>query len=49
MAQSIEPNIAELANGWLKSYKIEQNPFNSKIEKVRTIYEKLGKKTPSVE
>jgi hypothetical protein len=23
MAQSIEPNIVELANGWLKSYKLD--------------------------
>ena len=23
MASSIEPNIAELANGWLKSYKLD--------------------------
>ena len=23
MAQSIEPNIADLANGWLKSYKLD--------------------------
>lgn len=34
MAQSIEPNIAELANGWLKSYKLdyklEQEYFGTK-------------------
>ena len=34
MAQSIEPNIAELANGWLKShklpYKLEQEYLNIK-------------------
>ena len=34
MAQSIEPNIAELANGWLKShklpYKLEQEFFGTK-------------------
>ena len=23
MAQSIEPNIADLANGWLKNYKLD--------------------------
>lgn len=23
MAQSIEPNIADLANGWLKSYNLD--------------------------
>lgn len=34
--QSIEPNIADLANGWLKSYKLdyklEQEPINSEID-----------------
>ena len=33
MVQSIEPNIAELANGWLKSYKLtyklEQESLNN--------------------
>ncbi len=24
MAQSIEPNIAELSNGWLKEYKLDK-------------------------
>lgn len=37
MAQSIEPNIADLANGWLKSfkldYKLEQESLNSEIDK----------------
>jgi len=31
--QSVEPNIADLANGWIKSYhldyKSEQNPLNT--------------------
>jgi hypothetical protein len=35
--QSIEPNIADLANGWLKShkldYKLEQESVNSEIDK----------------
>lgn len=35
--QSIEPNIADLANGWLKSYnldyKLEQAPLNDEIDK----------------
>ena len=35
--QSIEPNIADLANGWLKSYgldyKLEQESLNSEIDK----------------
>ena len=37
MAQSIEPNIADLANGWLKSYKLnyklEQESLNAEIDK----------------
>jgi hypothetical protein len=36
MAQSIEPKIAELANGWLKSYnldyKLEQESLNTQID-----------------
>lgn len=35
MAQSIEPIIADLANGWLKSYKLpykpQHLPLNSEI------------------
>lgn len=35
IAQSIEPNIADLANGWLKShnlnYKLEQESVNDQI------------------
>jgi len=46
MAQSIEPNIAELANGWLKSYnlnyKIEQEPLNSEIDKALNDYHSKG-------
>jgi hypothetical protein len=42
MAQSIEPNIAELANGWLKSYKLdyklEQESLNSEIDKALEDY-----------
>ena len=42
MAQSIEPNIAELANGWLKSYKLdyklEQEFLNSEIDKALNDY-----------
>lgn len=42
MAQSIEPNIAELANGWLKSYelpyKLEQELLNDEIDKALTEY-----------
>lgn len=34
--QSVEPNIADLANGWLKSYKrdykLEQESLNTEIE-----------------
>ena len=44
--QSIEPNIADLANGWLKSYrldyKLEQESLNSEIDQalkdIRTLY-----------
>lgn len=40
--QSIEPNIAELANGWLKKYnidyKLEQEPLNSEIDKALKDY-----------
>jgi hypothetical protein len=42
MAQSIEPNIADLANGWLKSYKLpyklEQESVNAEIDKALTDY-----------
>ena len=42
MAKSIEPNIADLANGWLKSYKLdyklEQESLNSEIDKALTDY-----------
>ena len=34
--QSVEPNIADLANGWLKSYKLpyklEQESLNTEID-----------------
>ncbi len=40
--QSIEPNIADLANGWLKSYKLEykleQEHLNEEIEKALADY-----------
>jgi hypothetical protein len=46
MAQSIEPNIADLANGWLKSYgldyKLEQESLNSEIDKALKYYESKG-------
>jgi len=42
MAQSIEPNIADLANEWLKSYnlnyKLEQESLNSEIDKALNDY-----------
>ena len=42
MAQSIEPNIADLANGWLKSYKLayklEQEKLNDEIDKALDDY-----------
>ncbi len=40
--QSIEPNIADLANGWLKSYKLdyklEQESINTEIDKALADY-----------
>lgn len=42
MAQSIEPNIADIANSWLKSYKLdyklEQESLNSQIDKALNDY-----------
>lgn len=42
MARSIEPNIADLANGWLKSYKLpyklEQESVNDEIDKALSDY-----------
>ena len=41
--QSIEPNIADLANGWMKSYslpyKLEQETINSEIDSALKDYE----------
>jgi hypothetical protein len=41
-AQSIEPNIADLANGWMKSYKLnyklEQESLNTEIDKALDEY-----------
>lgn len=41
-AQSIEPNIADLANGWLKTYqlnyKLEQESLNSEIDQALAEY-----------
>ena len=46
MAQSIEPNIADLANGWLKSYKLpyklEQEPLNDEIDNALSKYSSKG-------
>jgi len=46
MAQSVEPNIADLANGWLKSYgldyKLEQESLNSEIDKALEYYMSKG-------
>lgn len=42
MIQSVEPNIADLANGWLKShklnYKLEQESLNAEIDKALADY-----------
>lgn len=41
--QSIEPNIADLANGWLKSYqldyRLQQNPLNTEIDRALKEYD----------
>ena len=41
-AQSIEPNISDLANGWLKTYeldyKLEQESLNAEIDKALSDY-----------
>lgn len=40
--RSIEPNVADLANGWLKSYgldyRLEQEPLNDEIDKALSDY-----------
>lgn len=40
--KSIEPNIADLVNGWLKSYKVdyklEQEPLNTEIDQALNDY-----------
>ncbi len=42
MSQSVEPNISDLANGWLKShklnYKLEQESLNAEIDKALSDY-----------
>ncbi len=44
--KSIEPNIADLANGWMKSYgldyKLEQESLNTEIDKALKDYESKG-------
>ena len=45
--QSIEPNVTDLANSWLKSYncdyKLEQQPLNAEIDKaLESYYSKNG-------
>lgn len=46
MAQSIEPNIADLANGWLRAYdldyKLEQESLNYHIDTALKKYESKG-------
>jgi len=46
MAKSIEPNIADLANGWLKSYgldyKLEQEELNYEIDNALKKYSSKG-------
>lgn len=42
MTQSIEPNIAHLANGWMRDYKLpyklEQESVNNEIDKALSDY-----------
>lgn len=45
--QSVEPNIADLANGWLRSYKLdyklEQESLNTEIDRaLNDYYSKSG-------
>ena len=44
--QSVEPNIADLVNGWLKSYKLdyklEQESLNASIDKALDEYKLEG-------
>lgn len=46
MAKSIEPNIADLANAWLKKYKVdyklEQESLNDEIDKALNDYHSKG-------
>lgn len=46
MPKSIEPNIADLANGWLKRhklpYKLEQESLNAEIDKALNDYHSKG-------
>ena len=35
--QSVEPNVADLANGWLKSYKLDYKLEHRKQKKVVNI------------
>lgn len=45
--QSVEPNIADLANGWLKSYKLnyklEQESLNIEIDRALNDYWRIVK------
>ena len=46
MAQSVEPQIADIANGWLKQYKlkyfIEQDAPNAEIKNALQEYDLEG-------
>ena len=43
--QSVEPNIADLANSWLKSYKLdyklEQESLNTEIDLMRNCFYRI--------
>lgn len=51
--QSVEPNIADLANGWLKSYrldyKLEQESLNFEIDKAQEDYITLPVKNGKID
>ena len=48
--QSVEPNIADLVNGWLKSYKVdyklEQESLNTEIDQALNDYFSKGGNRP---
>ena len=37
--QSVEPNVADIVNQWLKDYKLEQESLNKEIDNALREYE----------